>query len=521
MYQAHGVGNQNRGSNWILDPGHLLSNGLVPLSDVDHQPSLPAKRSDFDSVSNTQSLTAAAERQANLQGEARQSRTRRVPAQWTIAGTYPIGSLLTAIEYNPLFHSPHPRQHNSLILSVSSESESDIPLSTSIKVSQALTHSSRSSATLTTIHLFNAVPQLHHRDPSNVGLLGASSHISALSSPPPTLQHHLRRDPLERRSHSARNTSSFISLVATRSGDVLCSKNYEDPNDRHRLPVAFRPQALYKYDEFGPKEGVSGGGFIDVFGDLRKVQRRKIACRSSHRLGIFTENATGVNDPEVTGSWRRICSLEAEKLKGESYGVELLYAIGFVYSAKAKLFLAANQSFFGVGRRWLTAISTCSLRLLEKKHFEESGRAAEKGLYTIFKRSTRCYEGRNRVLNDPALSRNMAILRTAALQILWGICSYDLVGNATSAKPRPERADFALDLGKAKDAWKNSSSKRAVEVCRREREAQGLSDVRDGISVGEWPRPKGDGGMGLVRREDEWQKKWRVGLQPELISTSN
>jgi hypothetical protein len=31
---------------------------------------------------------------------------------------------------------------------------------------------------------------------------------------------------------------------------------------------------------------------------------------------------------------------------------------------------------------------------------------------------------------------------------MTGICSYDLVGNATSAKPRPERADFALDLGK-------------------------------------------------------------------------
>jgi X-domain of DnaJ-containing len=40
------------------------------------------------------------------------------------------------------------------------------------------------------------------------------------------------------------------------------------------------------------------------------------------------------------------------ELKGESYGVELLHAVGFVYSAKAKQFLAANQSFLGVGG-WL------------------------------------------------------------------------------------------------------------------------------------------------------------------------
>jgi hypothetical protein len=39
-------------------------------------------------------------------------------------------------------------------------------------------------------------------------------------------------------------------------------------------------------------------------------------------------------------------------LKGESYGLELLHAIGFVYTAKAKQFLASNQSFLGVGG-WL------------------------------------------------------------------------------------------------------------------------------------------------------------------------
>ena len=39
-------------------------------------------------------------------------------------------------------------------------------------------------------------------------------------------------------------------------------------------------------------------------------------------------------------------------LKRESYGVELLQAIGFVYVAKAKHHLATNQTFFGVGG-WL------------------------------------------------------------------------------------------------------------------------------------------------------------------------
>ena len=102
---------------------------------------------------------------------------------------------------------------------------------------------------------------------------------------------------------------------------------------------------------------------------------QKLVENLRHKLGIFTENATSPTDPDVTESWRTICSLEAEcvfyffffyvtplrsspvlgscrELKGESYGIELLHAIGFVYSAKAKQFLASNQTFFGVGG-WL------------------------------------------------------------------------------------------------------------------------------------------------------------------------
>ena len=44
--------------------------------------------------------------------------------------------------------------------------------------------------------------------------------------------------------------------------------------------------------------------------------------------------------------------LVCRELKKESYGTELLHAAGFVYSSKARQFLAANKTFMGVGG-WL------------------------------------------------------------------------------------------------------------------------------------------------------------------------
>ena len=72
----------------------------------------------------------------------------------------------------------------------------------------------------------------------------------------------------------------------------------------------------------------------------------------TRKLSIFTESATGPNDVDVSTSWKTICQLEAEDLKRESYGAELLQTIGFVYVAKAKHHLATSQTLFGVGG-WL------------------------------------------------------------------------------------------------------------------------------------------------------------------------
>ncbi|KAH7912101.1 DnaJ-domain-containing protein [Hygrophoropsis aurantiaca] len=193
----------------------------------------------------------------------------------------------------------------------------------------------------------------------------------------------------------------------------------------------------------------------------RKVSAEKAAARAERvqklvdnlerKLGIFTESASGPDDPDSAKSWRTICQLEAEELKNESYGTELLQAIGFVYVSKAKHYLATNQTFFGVGG-WLhnvqgkyhvfsetvsTLRSAIELKSVfdqiqaaekagnlspeEKKRLEEQ--AAEKGLQALFKGTkleveSVLRETCDRVLEDPSINRSKAQLRAIALQIL-------------------------------------------------------------------------------------------------------
>jgi len=185
--------------------------------------------------------------------------------------------------------------------------------------------------------------------------------------------------------------------------------------------------------------------------EARSARVRKLVENLERKLSIFTESATGPEDPEVSNSWRTICQLESEELRKESYGVELLHAIGFVYVSKAKHFLATSQTFFGVGG-WLhnvqgkyhvfsetvsTLRSAIELKSVfdqiqaaekagnlspeEKKRLEEQ--AAEKGLQALFKGTkleveSVLRETCDRILEDTTVPRSKATLRAVALQIL-------------------------------------------------------------------------------------------------------
>ncbi|TDL20410.1 DnaJ-domain-containing protein [Rickenella mellea] len=183
----------------------------------------------------------------------------------------------------------------------------------------------------------------------------------------------------------------------------------------------------------------------------REERVSKLQDNLERKLSIFTESATGPNDRDVSESWRTICALEAEELKKESYGVELLHAIGFVYASKARHYLASNQSFLGVGG-WFhnvsgkyhvfsetvsTLRSAIELKSVfdqiqaaekagnlspeEKKRLEEQ--AAEKGLQALFKGAkleieSVLRETCDRVLANPSVPPQKLYLRAVALQMM-------------------------------------------------------------------------------------------------------
>ncbi|KAF9003985.1 X-domain of DnaJ-containing-domain-containing protein [Cyathus striatus] len=200
---------------------------------------------------------------------------------------------------------------------------------------------------------------------------------------------------------------------------------------------------------------------------VREERVQKLVENLERKLGIFTESATGPNDADVAKSWKTICELEADQLSGESYGAELLQAIGFVYVSKSKHHLATDRTLFGVGG-WLhnvqgkyhvfsetvsTLRSAIELKSVfdqiqaaeragnlspeEKQKLEEQ--AAEKGLQALFKvpflppsflnsltpsKGTKLEvesvlrETCDRVLGDPNISREKAQLRAVALQMM-------------------------------------------------------------------------------------------------------
>lgn len=164
------------------------------------------------------------------------------------------------------------------------------------------------------------------------------------------------------------------------------------------------------------------------------------------KLNLYTEDDM---TPSRQAAFTNIIQIEAEDLKYENYGVELLHAIGGTYIMKANQYLGKNIAF-GLGGMFHTVrekgyifsetVGTLRTALdlqssfseLQKEDLSDEQRskleeaAAQKGLEAIWRGSKLEVESVlrdvcDKVLSDPSVSKEVRKNRAYALKIIGGV----------------------------------------------------------------------------------------------------
>ncbi|KAF9329992.1 hypothetical protein BG006_007011 [Podila minutissima] len=183
--------------------------------------------------------------------------------------------------------------------------------------------------------------------------------------------------------------------------------------------------------------------------EARQARVDKLVKNLIHKLSIYTD---GPCDYAAAKAYQEIIRLEAEELKAESYGVELLHAIGFTYTLKAKQYLGKNEMlglgswFHGVREKGHILSETVStlraamdlqqsftqLQEAEKEPMDEAAKkaleeaAASKGIRALWKGSKLEVEGVlrdvcDKTLSDPTVPKTTLIKRASALKIIGAV----------------------------------------------------------------------------------------------------
>lgn len=120
---------------------------------------------------------------------------------------------------------------------------------------------------------------------------------------------------------------------------------------------------------------------------IRQQRIEKLVSNLIFKLSVYVDGCE--NNVNATEEFKEIIEREAEDLKAESYGVELLHAIGFTYSLKAKQYLGSEQIFglprFGhilreKGHVFTETISTLRSAIDLQQSFKELQKAEQEGL---------------------------------------------------------------------------------------------------------------------------------------------
>ncbi|WVF68018.1 hypothetical protein IAT40_002780 [Kwoniella sp. CBS 6097] len=226
--------------------------------------------------------------------------------------------------------------------------------------------------------------------------------------------------------------------------DAFQQQSDQDPNDYMMGPGGkpmMKPEAMQR-------KMARDRLVMEEKAKARRARVDKLAQNLINKLNIYTEGAKGPEDKLVAASFREICRIEAEDLKEESYGTELLNAIGGAYRVKSAQHMASSQfaplgwfhgaktTFNVIGDTVTTVRSAIELKQVFDKlqAAEQSGmapeqlrkleeQAAEQGMRTLWKGAKLEVEGIiretcDKVLSDPSVPKEKRDMRALALGLM-------------------------------------------------------------------------------------------------------
>ncbi|KAI8074011.1 X-domain of DnaJ-containing-domain-containing protein [Gongronella butleri] len=175
--------------------------------------------------------------------------------------------------------------------------------------------------------------------------------------------------------------------------------------------------------------------------EVREKRVATLAEKLINKLSLYTELPD--TSPSSVQAFTSIIQIEAEDLKTENHGIELLHSIGYTYVAKANQYLNKNIAF-GLGGMFHSVkekgyifsetVGTLRTALDLQSSFSELQKAEEKGLSD---------EERQRLETEAAEKGLQAIWRGSKLEVesvLRDVCDVVLSDATASKETRKQRA---------------------------------------------------------------------------------
>ncbi|RLV86009.1 DnaJ-like protein 1 [Meyerozyma sp. JA9] len=141
------------------------------------------------------------------------------------------------------------------------------------------------------------------------------------------------------------NKRLFISHEADK-GEVAGGSSEENSNDKVTAVNADKELTQKEKEEQRRKEELEK--FEEECAQKKIETRKELTKNLVDKLSLFTETDM---QPDVVESFRQKLHYEAESLKMESFGLEILHTLGSIYKSKSKIFLK-KQTFMGLGGLW-------------------------------------------------------------------------------------------------------------------------------------------------------------------------